>query len=134
MKFNQDKKMKTNKEKNERTDKKWLESEGELAIDVYSTEKEIVIQSAIAGVKPEDINVSAENDIIVIKGERSDPSEDKEKNYFFQECYWGKFSRKIIVPGEIDSSKIDAVVKSGILTIRVPLVKKEKIQFNLKKN
>ncbi len=125
--------MKTNKEKNEKTDKKWLESEGELAIDFYSTEKEIVIQSAIAGVKPENINVSAENDIIIIKGERDDPSEDKEKNYFLQECYWGKFSRKIIVPEEIDSSKIDAVVKLGILTIRVPIVKKEKNTVHPKK-
>jgi HSP20 family protein len=122
--------MKTNKDKIE---KKWLETEGELAVDVYSIGKELVIQSAIAGVKPEDINVSAEDDVIIIKGERKDPSEDKEKNYFFQECYWGKFSRKIIVPDEIDPSRIDAVVKAGILTIRIPLIIKEKNTIQPKK-
>ncbi len=119
--------------KNQNQNKKWLESEGELTIDVYSTGKEIVVQSAVAGIKAEDINVSAENNMITIKGERKEPSEDKEKNYSFKECYWGKFSRKIIVSDEIDPSRINASIKSGILTVRVPLVIKEKKSVQVKK-
>ena len=125
--------MNPNKNKIQNESKEWMETEGELTVDVYSTGKEIVIQSAVAGVKPEDINVSAENDMIIIKGKRNDPSEDKEKNYFFRECYWGKFSKKIIVPDEIDSSRIDAVIKSGVLTVRVPLIIKEKKTVQVKK-
>ncbi len=119
--------------KNQDQNKKWMKPEGELAVDVYSTGKEIVVQSAVAGIKPEDINVSAENNMIVIKGERKEPSEDKEKNYSFKECYWGKFSRKIIVSDEIDPSRINASIKSGILTVKVPLIIKEKKSVQVKK-
>ncbi len=125
--------MTPNKNKNKIENKKWMEPEGELAVDVYSTEKEIVIQSAVAGINPNDIDVSAENNMITIKGERKDPSEDREKNYSFRECYWGKFSRKIIVCDEIDPSRINASIKSGILTVRVPLVIKEKKSVQIKK-
>ena len=118
----------------EKKENAWMESEGELAVDVYSTEKEVIIQAAIAGVNPDNINVSAENDMIIIKGERFDPCEEKEKNYYFKECYWGKFSRKIIIPEEIDSSRIEADIKSGILNIRVPLIIKGKKSVQVKKN
>jgi HSP20 family protein len=102
----------------------WLEKEGELAVDVYQTEEELVIQSAIAGVKPEQLNVSLEGDTITIEGERQRPSEGGD--YFVQECYWGKFSRKIILPIEINPDKIEATFKDGILTIRLQKISKEK--------
>ena len=75
----------------------WLEPVGQLAVDVYQTENELVIQSAIAGVKSEDLDISLEGDVITISGERKKPFEEKE-DYFSQECYWGKFSRQIILP------------------------------------
>ena len=118
----------------QKENKSWMEIDGELTVDIYSTKKELVIQSAVAGVNPEDIDVTAEGDMIIIKGKRSNPSEDKEKNYFFQECYWGKFSRKIISPEEIDSSGMSAVIKSGVLTIRIPLTMKEKKFIQVKKS
>ncbi len=113
-------------------DKKWLESEGELAVDVYSTDKEIVIQSAVAGVKSNDLDISVEDDMVIIKGKRSNPSQDENKKYFFQECYWGKFSRKIIIPDEIDPSRIDAAVKEGVLMIRIPKIIREKSRVEIK--
>src|SRR3989338_6881944 len=64
----------------------WLEEEGQLAIDVYQTEKEIVVQSAIAGVKPEDLDILVENDIVLIRGSRPKPMEKENQNYFYQEC------------------------------------------------
>lgn len=103
----------------------WLEPEGELAVDVYQTETELVIQSAIAGVKPEELNISIEKDILTIEGERKKPFEEK-GDYLIQECYWGKFSRKIILPVEINPDKIEATFKEGILTIRLPKILKEK--------
>jgi HSP20 family molecular chaperone IbpA len=112
------------KEKEEKPKEEWLENEGELAVDVYQTETELIIQSAIAGVKPEQLNVSLEGDMITIEGERQKPSEGGD--YFIQECYWGKFSRKIILPVEINPDGIEATFKDGILTIKLQKISKEK--------
>lgn len=103
----------------------WLKPEGELAIDFYQTGNELVIQSAIAGVKPEDLEISIEKDILTIEGERKKPFEEGGE-YFFQECYWGRFSRQIILPVEIDPNRIEATLKEGILTIRLPKIEREK--------
>ena len=103
----------------------WLEPVGQLAVDVYQTENELVIQSAIAGVKPEDLDISLEGDVITISGERKRPVEEK-GDYFSQECYWGKFSRQIILPVEVDPNRIEASLKDGILTIRTTKLQKEK--------
>lgn len=105
---------------------KWLQPEGELAVDVYQTGEEIVIQSTIAGIKPESLDISVENDVVTIRGIRERPEETGERDYFYQECYWGPFSRKIILPEETDPSRTDATMKEGILTIRIPKIQKEK--------
>ena len=102
------------------------ESEGQLTIDVYQTESDIVIKSTIAGVRPEDIDVNITNDMVTIKGKREKDETVKSENYFYQECYWGAFSRSIILPVEIDAEKATATIKNGILTIRLPKSEKEK--------
>lgn len=107
-------------------EKKWLEPEGQLVVDIYQTDKEIVIQSAIAGVKPENLDISIENDMVIIKGVREKPFEQEERNYFYQECHWGPFSREIILPEEVDNSRIQASIKEGILTIRIPKIERKK--------
>jgi len=99
--------------------------EGELAIDVYQTETDLVIQSAIAGVKPEFLDISIEKDVVTIKGSREKPFEE-EGDYFAQECYWGSFSREVILPAEVDPDRAEATMKEGILTIRIPKILREK--------
>jgi HSP20 family protein len=106
--------------------KKWEPKEGELVVDVYETEKELVVESAIAGLEGKKIDISLENDILIIKGKRENPSQDKEKIYFIKECYWGSFSKEIILPRAIDTAKIDAKIKDGILTIRMPKIERAK--------
>ena len=110
---------------------KWFEPEGQLVIDVYQTKNELVIQSAIAGVKPEDLDISIEGDVITIRGNREKSFEDitnppAPENYFAQECYWGPFSREIILPVEVDPGRMEAAMKEGILTIRIPKILREK--------
>lgn len=104
---------------------KWFEEEGELAIDIYQTEDDLIIQSAIAGIKPENLDIIIEKDILTIKGSREKPSEEG-GDYFSQECFWGPFSREVILPVEIDPGRIEASMKEGILTIRLPKILKEK--------
>lgn len=95
-------------------------SEGQLTIDVYQTDNDIVIKSTIAGVKPEDLDVSINNDMITIRGDRKQDEEVTQENYYYQECYWGGFSRSVILPVDILPDKVEASMKNGILTIRMP--------------
>ncbi len=111
------------------------EAEGQLTIDVYQTPAEIVIQSTIAGVSPENLDIAITNESVTVKGRRERPEEVKEEDYFYQECYWGRFSRSIILPQEIDADQSTATFKNGILTIRLPKVdkrmaKKLKVKFD----
>jgi len=125
--FNRVKKEKSKKEtsKKENSDKGWFEPEGQLTIDVYETDKDIVIQSAIAGIKPEDLDITFENDMVIIKGKRERETQEEIRNYFYQECYWGYFSREIVLPKEVDSSKAKATMKEGILTITIPKIERK---------
>jgi len=100
--------------------------DGQLAVDVFQTENEIIIQSTIAGIKSENLDVTIQNDMVSIKGERRKEMEAPEENYFYQECYWGPFSRSIILPEEIKAEAAKAVIKDGVLTLRLPKAEKTK--------
>lgn len=106
----------------------WLDEnyEGQLSVDVYGAPGEIIVKSTIAGVKAEDIDISINNDMLTIRGERHQEKEDEGQDYFYQECYWGGFSRSIILPEEVDSEGIKASLKNGVLTVRLPKAKKTK--------
>ena len=114
--------------KEEPEESPWFEPEGELAVDVYQTNGEIVIQSTIAGVSSDDLDVNIENDVVTISGERRNPNEEEDKSYFYQECYWGPFSRQIILPEEIDTSRIEASMKDGVFTLRLPKLERQKVK------
>ena len=99
----------------------WVaDQEGQLTIDVYQTETDIVIKSTIAGVKPENLDVQINNDMVTVKGERKQEEEINEEDFYYQECYWGAFSRSIILPVDVQANKAEATMKNGILTIRLP--------------
>ena len=105
----------------------WSEDyEGQLTIDVYQTEDNVIIKSNIAGVAPEDIDISINNDMVTIKGKRHNATEIKEEDYFYQECYWGGFSRSVILPMEVDADRVEAELKNGILTVILPKAHKAK--------
>jgi len=97
-----------------------FDSEGELVIDVFETNSDFVVLAAIAGVQIKDLDISLEKDMMVIKGNRCDPHNHPDKKYFYQECYWGPFSRKIVLPENIDIDKADAQIDKGILTVKIP--------------
>lgn len=103
--------------------------EGQLAIDVYQTKNKIIIKSAIAGVKSEDLKISLHHDLLSIKGYRHFSEKVDEDDYLFKECYWGNFSRSIILPSEVDPRKIDAVLENGILTISLEKIKTEPVHI-----
>lgn len=96
------------------------EQEGQLTVDVFQDDETIIIQSTIAGVSPDDLDVSITNDMVTIRGERRQQYTVDQEDYFYQECYWGTFSRSIILPVEIDADRAEAKIKNGILTVRIP--------------
>ncbi|MBI5139122.1 Hsp20/alpha crystallin family protein [Candidatus Nomurabacteria bacterium] len=107
----------------------WLEEENEgaeLAVDVYQTPTDIVVQTMVAGVKPEDLDLTIARDLVTIGGKREDSRNVNEENYFAKELYWGKFSRTISLPQEVEPEEVDAVERHGLLTIRLKKVDKEK--------
>ena len=97
-----------------------FDQDGELVVDVYETGSDFVVLAAIAGIQISDLDISLEKDMMVIKGNRCDPQDHPDKKYFYQECYWGPFSRKIILPENIDIDKADAQIDKGILTVKIP--------------
>jgi len=102
------------------------ELEGQLAVDMFQTKDSIVLKSTIAGVRPENIDVSVNENILTITGERVQEEEVKEKDYYMQECYWGEFSRSVEIPADFDPEGISAEIKDGILTVIVPKTEKSK--------
>ncbi|QQS22865.1 Hsp20/alpha crystallin family protein [bacterium] len=88
-------------------DEDWMtDYEGALNIDMYQTKDNVIIKSTIAGVRPDDIDITVANDMVTIQGSRSREEKIHDDDYFYQECYWGGFSRSVIVPVDIDSEHI----------------------------
>ena len=102
--------------------------DGQLTVDVYQTDDDIVIQSTIAGVDQNDIDISVTNDMVTIKGKRAMPEKIRSSDYYYQELFWGPFSRSIILPEDVDSDNAKASMKNGLLTIRLPKLAKTKIK------
>jgi len=96
------------------------ESDGQLTVDVYQT------YSDIAGVKPEDLDISITRDIVTIKGKRETERNITEEDYFQRELYWGGFSRTILLPQEIEVDEAEAVEKHGLLILKLPKIDKNR--------
>lgn len=94
--------------------------EGELSLDVYDDGDSLIIQAPVAGVNLDDIEINYSQGVLTIKGERKNEKTVKAENYLTSECYWGKFSRSVFLPVEINTKKIKAHLKNGILMIILP--------------
>lgn len=116
-------------ERDRRSDNNWIEEENdeaELAVDVYQTPTDIIVQTMVAGVRPEDLELDIARDIVTIKGKREESRTIDEDNFFSKELYWGRFSRTISLPHEVEPEEAEATEKHGLLTIRLQKVDKEK--------
>ncbi|HEY4504072.1 MAG TPA: Hsp20/alpha crystallin family protein [Candidatus Paceibacterota bacterium] len=107
----------------------WIEEEekdGELTVDVYQTPEMIIIKTMIAGVRPEDLDISITRDMVTIKGRREEEKVVRDEDYFARELYWGSFSRTISLPSEIDVDESEAVEKHGLLILKLPKLDKKR--------
>lgn len=118
--------------KSDKQEANWLaeeeEEEGELTVDVYQTPTEVVIQTMVAGVKPEDLNISITREVVTIKGKRERPNDAGESTYVNKELYWGAFARTMMLPAEVEVDQAEAIERHGLMTIRLPKTDKERVQ------
>jgi len=106
---------------------KWEEEiDAELTVDVYQTSGEIIVQTMVAGVQPDNLAITITRDMITIRGKREENQSIDKDNYFVQELYWGSFSRTISLPEEIDPEEAEAVERHGLLIIKLPKIDKNK--------
>ena len=112
-------------------DDQWDEDEpvaGQLAVDVYETKEKLVVKGRVAGVNKSELDVSISDNTLTIKGTLSAGNEESVENYFLQECYWGEFSRSIVLPVPVKEEEIEAVLKDGVLTISFAKVKQDTVK------
>jgi HSP20 family protein len=109
----------------------WNEDEpvaGQLAVDVYETREKLVVKGRVAGVNKADLDVSISDNTLTIRGTLSAGNEDGVENYFLQECYWGEFSRSLVLPVPVKEEEIEAMLKDGVLTISFAKTKQDTIK------
>lgn len=110
-------------------DQGWNDSDddfpGQLAVDVYETEEQLVVKARTAGVNKEDLDVSISDGILTISGTLSSGDDTAATNWHMQECYWGEFSRTLALPVAVKEEEVGAVLKDGVLTITFNKVKQE---------
>ncbi|MDB5239146.1 MAG: heat shock protein Hsp20, family protein [Candidatus Parcubacteria bacterium] len=108
----------------------WVDEESdkdaELTIDVYQTSDMVVVKSMIAGVRPEDLDVSITRDSVTLRGKREEERMSGDGDYLVQELYWGSFSRTVSLPEEIDVDEAEAIEKHGLLILKLPKLDKKR--------
>ena len=104
-------------------------SVGQLSVDIFHKDMEIVILAPIAGVSKDNVTLEVTDDVLVIKGSRPAREEVPEENYYTRECFWGEFSRSIVLPLEADSKNITAEFENNVLEIHIPKTKVEKTKI-----
>jgi len=115
------------KENPESKESKWEEEiDAELTVDLYQTPTDIIVQTMIAGVQPDNLSITITRDMITIRGKREENQSIDKNNYFVQELYWGAFSRTISLPEEVDPEEAEAIEKHGLLIIKLPKLDKNR--------
>ena len=99
---------------------------GQLAVDVFESETELIIKARTAGVDRNDLDVSISDGILTISGTLSSGDETDVKNWHIQECYWGEFSRTLALPVAVNEEGVKAELKDGVLTITFEKIKQER--------
>lgn len=100
--------------------------EAQLNVDVVNAPDEIIIKALVAGVNPEDLDISITREMVTIEGQRIDKDMFAREDYVHQELFWGSFSRTILLPEEVEVEEARAVENHGLLVITLPKIDKKR--------
>jgi HSP20 family protein len=95
-------------------------------LDVSETKNDYVVKAELPGIDPKEIDISLANDLLTIKGEKKQEKEEKEENYHLVERSYGSFTRSVRLPGQVQSDKINATFKNGVLKVTLPKTEEAK--------
>ncbi|PIS05067.1 MAG: hypothetical protein COT81_03155 [Candidatus Buchananbacteria bacterium CG10_big_fil_rev_8_21_14_0_10_42_9] len=98
----------------------------DLLIDLYVKHNNMIVKAAMAGVNPNNLDLAIDDNVLTISGYRENEETEEGGDYYYQECYWGGFSRSVALPYHTDLKKVSADIKDGILTITLPIHKDSK--------
>jgi len=93
------------------------------AIDVVRDDGHLVVRADLPGIKPEEVKIEVDDDILTISGEHEERTDEKDDNYVRRERRYGSFARSMALPGGIDAKKITASTRDGVVEVTVPLPK-----------
>lgn len=99
---------------------------GQLALDLYQTDNEVVVKANIPGIRPEDIDISVSGDTLTIQGEVREEQESEEKQYMVRERRYASFARSITLPSAVEADKATAEFENGVLILSLPKVEEVK--------
>lgn len=94
--------------------------EGELPVDIAETTDELIVRAPVAGCDPDNISIHLDGDVLTIRGTRERESDATLEHFFTEECFWGNFSRSIILPVDVKGDEAQATFKNGMLILRFP--------------
>lgn len=98
---------------------------GQLAVDVYETAEKLIVKARTAGVNKGDLDVSIADGVLTISGTLSSGDDTEATQWHIQECYWGEFSRTLVLPVAVKEDEVEAVLKDGVLTIGFNKIQQE---------
>jgi HSP20 family protein len=101
-------------------------AEGYVPLDLYETDNEVVVQAALPGVKPEDVDIQISGDTLTIRGESKHEEEEKKRDYYRQESWYGSFARSVTLPVQVNADGADAVFENGVLKLTIPKAEEAK--------
>lgn len=103
-----------------------IEETYELSVDMHEDDNNVVVQTMVSGIRPEDLHIDISRDSITIEGSRNEASRVNSDSYVIQELYWGKFSRLLALPAEVEPDHATATERNGLLTITIPKIDKKR--------
>ncbi|MBN1400988.1 MAG: Hsp20/alpha crystallin family protein [Anaerolineae bacterium] len=104
----------------------WRETDLSLALDMYEEDDHLVVTADLPGVKPEDVDISVQSNMLTIKGEFGDREEKERDSVYFQERRYGAFSRTVSLPSNVNPEEIDATCEDGVLRLEIPIKEEAK--------
>lgn len=104
----------------------WRETDLSLALDMYEEDDHLVVTADLPGVKPEDVDISVQSNMLTIKGEFEDQEEKERDSVYFQERRYGAFSRTVSLPSNVNPEEIDATCEDGVLRLEIPIKEEAK--------
>ncbi len=91
-----------------------------VTLDMYQTEDEMVVKASLPGLTTEDVDISIENNVLTIRGEADESTEEKQGDYILRERHSGSYSRSVRLPKNLTTAKTEATFEDGVLTVTIP--------------